>query len=187
MSAKVDSANRPGGGISQNRPNAGALFRTQDNGDKLKRKIIRASWMPPMPNEHAKIIIRPRGGLNIAKTGPTVIDNASKYARIRALHVAERMFEVSAYEAAPHTTCKWIIRHIDLNDSPSDLERNIVDERNPLALAGSLRIPASRQSSPVQVLLEVQLQGSPTRVPADLGRPSSRNAGKGNPGLTARA
>ncbi|KAH7933157.1 hypothetical protein HPB49_009501 [Dermacentor silvarum] len=123
MSAKEDSANRPGCGIWENRPNAGALFRTH-NGNKLKRKIIRASRMPPMPKEHAKIIIRPRGGLNIAKTGPTVIgeaileascltptqinsaiicpniqqnimvastpnrDNASKYTRIRTLHVA---------------------------------------------------------------------------------------------------
>ncbi|KAH7975254.1 hypothetical protein HPB49_025344 [Dermacentor silvarum] len=73
MSAKVDSANRPGCGIWENRPNAGALFRTQDNGNKLKSKIIRASWMPLMPKEHAKIIIRPRGGLNIAKTGLTMI------------------------------------------------------------------------------------------------------------------
>ncbi|KAH7977977.1 hypothetical protein HPB49_004111 [Dermacentor silvarum] len=76
MSAKVDSANRPGCGIWENRPNAGALFRTQDNGNKLKSKVIRASRMPPMPKEHAKIIIRPRGGLNIAKTGPTVIGKA---------------------------------------------------------------------------------------------------------------
>ncbi|KAH7960211.1 hypothetical protein HPB49_017773 [Dermacentor silvarum] len=107
--------------------------RTPDNGDKLKSKIIRASRMHPMPKEHAKIIIRPRGALNIAKTGPTVIgkaiveaaglspteissdiicpsiqpnimvastpnrDNASKYTRIRALHVAGRMFECFLY------------------------------------------------------------------------------------------
>ncbi|KAL1447461.1 hypothetical protein MTO96_028575 [Rhipicephalus appendiculatus] len=32
--------------------------------------------MPPMPKEHIKIVIRPRGGLNITKTGPTVIGRA---------------------------------------------------------------------------------------------------------------
>ncbi|KAH7979239.1 hypothetical protein HPB49_008805 [Dermacentor silvarum] len=195
MSAKVDSANRPGCGIWENRPNAGALFRTQDNGDKLKSKIIRASRMPRMPKEHAKIIIRPRGGLNISKTGPTVIgkaiveaagltptqissdiicpniqqnimvastpnrDNASKYTRIRTLHVAGRMFERAL----------------------------LFQNQDQILLQGSLRIPAPRQSSPVQVLLEVLLQGSPTRIPPDLGRPSWRNAGKGNAGLTARA
>ncbi|KAH7973712.1 hypothetical protein HPB49_004065 [Dermacentor silvarum] len=78
MSAKVDSANRPGGGIWENRPNAGASFRTQDNRHKLKSKIIRASRMPPMPKEHAKIVMRPRGGLNIAKAGPTVIAARSR-------------------------------------------------------------------------------------------------------------
>lgn len=114
---------------------------------------------------------RNTGGMNIAKTGPTVIgkaivevagltrtqitsdiicpniqqnimvastpnrDNTSRKTRMRALHVAGRMFEVSTYEAAPHTTCKGIIRQFDLNDSPSDLERNIFNERKPLALA----------------------------------------------------
>ncbi|KAH7940815.1 hypothetical protein HPB49_006196 [Dermacentor silvarum] len=73
MSAKVDSANRLGGSIRENRPNVGALFRTQESGDKLKSKIISASRIPPMPKEHVKIIIRPRGRMHIAKTGPTVI------------------------------------------------------------------------------------------------------------------
>ncbi|KAH7948841.1 hypothetical protein HPB49_002786 [Dermacentor silvarum] len=63
----------------------------------------------------------------------------------------------------------------------------LFQNQDKIPLQGSLRIPVPRQSSPVQVLLEVLLQGSPTRVPPDLGRPSSRNAGKGNAGLTARA
>ncbi|KAH7982188.1 hypothetical protein HPB52_003380 [Rhipicephalus sanguineus] len=45
-------------------------------GYKLKNRIVRASRMPPMPKEHIKIVIRPRGGLNITKTGPTVIGRA---------------------------------------------------------------------------------------------------------------
>ncbi|KAL1482141.1 hypothetical protein MTO96_034013 [Rhipicephalus appendiculatus] len=32
--------------------------------------------MPPLPNDDAKIIIRPRGGLNISKVGPTVVAEA---------------------------------------------------------------------------------------------------------------
>ncbi|XP_070392637.1 uncharacterized protein [Dermacentor albipictus] len=63
----------------------------------------------------------------------------------------------------------------------------LFQNQDQITLQGSLRIPAPRQSSPVQVLLEVLLQGSPTRVLPNLGRPSSRNAGKGNAGLTARA
>ncbi|KAH7961657.1 hypothetical protein HPB52_011104 [Rhipicephalus sanguineus] len=45
-------------------------------GYKLKNRIVRASRMPPVPKEHIKIVIRPRGGLNITKTGPTVIGRA---------------------------------------------------------------------------------------------------------------
>ncbi|KAH7966299.1 hypothetical protein HPB49_015131 [Dermacentor silvarum] len=217
MSAKVDSANRPGCGIWENRPNAGALFRTQDNGNKLKSKIIRASRMPPMPKEHAKIIIRPRGGLNIAKIGPTVIgkaiveaagltptqissdvicpniqqnimvastpnrDNASKYTRIRTLHVAGRMFQGTLPIQGTFSLQR------ELPETLSIQRALLFQNQDQIPLQGSLRIPAPRQSSPVQVLLEVLLQGSPTRVPPDLGRPSSRNAGKGNAGLTARA
>ncbi|KAH7960840.1 hypothetical protein HPB49_023853 [Dermacentor silvarum] len=32
--------------------------------------------MPPMPKEHIKILIRLKGGLNVTKTGPTVIGRA---------------------------------------------------------------------------------------------------------------
>ncbi|XP_070379275.1 uncharacterized protein [Dermacentor albipictus] len=54
----------------------------------------------------------------------------------------------------------------------------LFQNQDQITLQGSLRIPAPSQPSPVQVLLEVLFQGSPTRVLPDLGRPSSRNAGK---------
>ncbi|XP_070389483.1 arginine/serine-rich coiled-coil protein 2-like [Dermacentor albipictus] len=44
-------------------------------------------------------------------------------------------FEINAYEAAPHNTCKGVIRNVDLADGPTELEKNIVNSRNPLALA----------------------------------------------------
>ncbi|KAH7979214.1 hypothetical protein HPB49_008724 [Dermacentor silvarum] len=189
MSAKVDSANRPGCGIWENRPNAGALFRTQDNGDKLKSKIIRASRMPPMPKEHAKIIIRPRGGLNIAKTGPTMIGKAI----VEAAGLTPT--QISSDIICPNIQQNIMVASTPNRDNASIYTRirtlhvagRMFENQDQIPLQGSLRIPAPRQSSPVQVLLEVLLQGSPTRVPPNLGRPSSRNAGKGNAGLTARA
>ncbi|KAH7976526.1 hypothetical protein HPB52_015803 [Rhipicephalus sanguineus] len=45
-------------------------------GNKLKNGIVRASRMPPMPKEHIRIVIIPRGALNITKTGPTIIGRA---------------------------------------------------------------------------------------------------------------
>ncbi|KAH7968190.1 hypothetical protein HPB52_006448 [Rhipicephalus sanguineus] len=140
-------------------------------GYKLTNRIVRPSRVPPMPKEHIKIVSRPKGGINITKTGPIVIGraiveaaglnssetnedvmcpnygqnimvastperhNADKYYRIRLIQIGGKDFEVSAYETAPHSTCKGVIRHIDANDGPAVLESNIVNDRNPLALA----------------------------------------------------
>ncbi|KAL1474603.1 hypothetical protein MTO96_037853 [Rhipicephalus appendiculatus] len=43
---------------------------------RLKNKIIRAGRMPSLPREDTKIVIRPRGGLNIAKVGVTLAADA---------------------------------------------------------------------------------------------------------------
>ncbi|KAH7934025.1 hypothetical protein HPB49_020655 [Dermacentor silvarum] len=36
----------------------------------IKNRIVKASRMPPMPEEHIKIVIRPRDGLNLEKVSP---------------------------------------------------------------------------------------------------------------------
>ncbi|XP_077564720.1 uncharacterized protein LOC144180214 [Haemaphysalis longicornis] len=140
--------------------------------------VVKASRMPPMPQEHIKIVIRPRGGLNLEKVGPTVgkaitegaslsseqtvhdvicpnitqnimvastplRENADKYARIKFITVAGKVFEVNAYDTAHSDTCKGIIKNVDIPDGPASLEsspvsesckRNIFNDRNPLAL-----------------------------------------------------
>ncbi|KAH7933110.1 hypothetical protein HPB49_008338 [Dermacentor silvarum] len=137
----------------------------------IKNRIVKASRMPPMPEEHIKIVIRPRGGLNLEKVSPPTVgraiveaaglsteqtnedvicpnfmqnilvastperSNAERYVRLRSIRVADKDFEVSAYETAPHTTCKGVIRIVDIMDGPAALERNIVNDRNPLAMA----------------------------------------------------
>ncbi|KAL1472298.1 hypothetical protein MTO96_039433 [Rhipicephalus appendiculatus] len=97
---------------------------------------------PICPREDIKVVIRPRGGLDIAKVGAVVVadaiiaaagissdnlhqdtlcpnmqqnimvastpkrKNAVRYVRIREIIVAGKTHELSAYEAAPHFTCK---------------------------------------------------------------------------------
>ncbi|KAH7939855.1 hypothetical protein HPB52_018186 [Rhipicephalus sanguineus] len=137
----------------------------------IKNRIVKASRMPQLPEEHHKIIIRPRGGLNLSKVSTTAIgtavieasgltaeqasedvvcpnftqnivvvstpepDHAARYVRIKSFKIVETEYEVNAYETAPHATCKGVIRRIDIRDSQSVITRNIVHERNPLALA----------------------------------------------------
>ncbi|KAH7940129.1 hypothetical protein HPB52_021882 [Rhipicephalus sanguineus] len=137
----------------------------------IKNRIIKASRMPQLPEEHHKIIIRPRGGLNLSKVSTTAIgtavieasgltaeqasedvvcpnftqnmvvvstpepDDAARYVRIKSFKILETEYEVNAYETAPHATCKGVIRRVDIRPSQSAITRNIVHERNPLALA----------------------------------------------------
>ncbi|KAH7944962.1 hypothetical protein HPB49_002858 [Dermacentor silvarum] len=95
-------------------------------------RVIRASRMPPLRQDNIKIVLRPKGGLNIQKIGPTSVN---KYADVRAIRIAGKEYAVSAYETAPSDSCKVVIRYIDTADDHRTIERNIVNDHNPLALA----------------------------------------------------
>ncbi|KAL1440279.1 hypothetical protein MTO96_001219 [Rhipicephalus appendiculatus] len=139
--------------------------------ENVKNKIIRASRMPQLPKDDIRIIIRPRGGLNIARVGPTIVADAisasagispmeqhadtlcpnskqnilvastpkreiaNRYVRVKEVWIADKTYEVSAYKAAPHSTCKGVIRGIPVQDGSADIDTKIVNDRNPLALA----------------------------------------------------
>ncbi|KAL1443742.1 hypothetical protein MTO96_030192 [Rhipicephalus appendiculatus] len=144
----------------------------------LKSKIIKSSRMPQLPKEHWKIIARPRGGLDVQKTGSARLGravaaaagltseqasqdivcpnatqniivlstasraNADAYLKMNCITLGIKKYELSTYEAAPHATCKGVIRQIDVSESQADLERSIINDRNPLAL-GAKRIKNS--------------------------------------------
>ncbi|KAM7298881.1 uncharacterized protein LOC121837101 [Ixodes scapularis] len=141
----------------------------------VRASAIKAARMPAMPLEENKIVIRPRGGLDITKIGTTTVatailaaakitteenasdticpnalqnimvvstpkeENAVRYARIQTISIQDKTFEVSAYRTAPHDTVKGIIRGIPVNASAEELDSNIVNDRNPLAV-GAKRI-----------------------------------------------
>lgn len=141
----------------------------------VRASVIKAARMPAMPLEESKIVVRPRGGLDIVKTGTTTVasailaaakikseesaadticpntqqnimvvstpneDNAARYATIKEISIQGKPYEVSAYRTAPHDTVKGVIRGILIDASADELDRNIVNERNPLAV-GAKRI-----------------------------------------------
>ncbi|KAL1481692.1 hypothetical protein MTO96_015318 [Rhipicephalus appendiculatus] len=69
-------------------------------------------------------------------------ENVRRYVNVEAITVAGQDHEVSAYVAAPHATCKGVIRGIPLSDGPEAIDRKIVNARNPLAL-GAKRIKST--------------------------------------------
>ncbi|KAH7939680.1 hypothetical protein HPB52_015817 [Rhipicephalus sanguineus] len=171
VSKRMSTKSAASGDSAEAGPNTDAASRTFENGNRVKNRVVRASRMPYMPKDHFKIILRPRGGINISKMGSTKVgkaiieasglgsdqtasdiicpnvsqnimvastperENAEKYVRIRSIDLGGCSYEINAYEAAPDDTCKGVIRNIDVADGPAELERNIVNPRNPLALA----------------------------------------------------
>ncbi|KAG0411318.1 hypothetical protein HPB47_011558 [Ixodes persulcatus] len=137
----------------------------------VKSQVLKAGRMPQLPKNEIKIIVRPKGALNIPKVGsPTVTSaifqatplspeesqddticpnvqqnivvistprphNADRYVRMKSIHVNVVTHEVNAYEAAPDNTTKGVIRGIPLTDSAQEIDANIINARNPLALA----------------------------------------------------
>ncbi|KAH7933767.1 hypothetical protein HPB49_016968 [Dermacentor silvarum] len=98
-------------------------------------------------------------------------ENADKYADVRAIRIAGKEYAVSAYETAPSDTCKGVIRYIDTADDHRTIERNIVNDRNPLALAAK-RIKNSGSVIIVFDGLRVPnfVRNGPTLVPCSLYR-----------------
>ncbi|XP_070393246.1 uncharacterized protein [Dermacentor albipictus] len=145
--------------------------RGKSGGAALKSRVIRAGRMPSLPRDDIKIVIRPRGGLNISKIGVVTVadailasagisqedlcqdtlcpnlqqnimvastpkrENANRYVRMKQMLISGKVYELSAYETAPHSTCKGVIRNIPLQDGPDIIDAKIVNTNNPLALA----------------------------------------------------
>ncbi|KAH7946837.1 hypothetical protein HPB52_004962 [Rhipicephalus sanguineus] len=118
----------------------------KQNGSKLKAVVLCAGITPHLPWVNVKAVIRPRGGIDIAKVGAVVVaaaiiaaagirkddlhqdtlcpnmqqiimvastpkrENTVRYVHIREVIVAGKTHELSAYETAPHYTCKGVIR-----------------------------------------------------------------------------
>lgn len=57
------------------------------------------------------------------------------YTRIRDLYIGGRHHEAHAYRTAPHGTVKGVIRGIDADDTAAEIQAQVVNPANPLALA----------------------------------------------------
>ncbi|KAG0444242.1 hypothetical protein HPB47_014014 [Ixodes persulcatus] len=108
----------------------------------VRASVIKAARMPAMPLEESKIVVKPRGGLDIFKTGTTTVASA-------ILAAAKIKSEESAADTiCPNTQDNIMVvstpneetrRGIPIDASADELDRNIVNERNPLAV-GAKRI-----------------------------------------------
>ncbi|KAH7940348.1 hypothetical protein HPB52_023535 [Rhipicephalus sanguineus] len=137
----------------------------------IKSQVLKAGRMPQLPKDEIRIIVRPKGGLNINKVGSLTVTaaifqatqltpeerqhdticpnvqqnivvvstprqlNAEWYVRMKSIQVNGVIHEINAYKAAPDNTTKGVIRGIPLTENAQMIDANIVNDRNPLALA----------------------------------------------------
>ncbi|KAH7955540.1 hypothetical protein HPB52_001236 [Rhipicephalus sanguineus] len=133
----------------------------EDLKTRTSRNIQRmnaAPKKPHLPKEDIKVIIRPKDGFNTARysvaqigdcilraTGlkpeevrqnivvdTPVLERADKYCAMKDFRMGDRTYEVTAYMTAPENTSKGIIRGIPDYDTPEDIEKSLVNERNPV-------------------------------------------------------
>ncbi|KAL1481435.1 hypothetical protein MTO96_034469 [Rhipicephalus appendiculatus] len=85
--------------------------------------------------ESAEDTVCPNSHQNIVVMSTPKRANADRYAKMRQIHIQGKLHEVNVYETAPDNTTKGVIRGIPIEDGPRALDENIVNTRNPLALA----------------------------------------------------
>ncbi|KAL1414609.1 hypothetical protein MTO96_007284 [Rhipicephalus appendiculatus] len=85
--------------------------------------------------ESAEDTVCPNSHQNIVVISTPKRANADRYAKMRQIHIQGKLHEVNVYETAPDNTTKGVIRGIPIEDGPRALDENIVNTRNPLALA----------------------------------------------------
>lgn len=92
---------------------------------RVTAAITRAARMPAMPREEAKIIVRPRGGLNIARTGATTI----MMAVITAAGVTKE-------EARADTICPNATQNIIVVSTPDERRAALYNRMKSLVVGG---------------------------------------------------
>ncbi|KAH7981006.1 hypothetical protein HPB49_020874 [Dermacentor silvarum] len=91
--------------------------------------ILRATGLKPEEVVKDSICINERQ--NIVVVSALTLERAEKYSAIKELCIGDKTYEVTAYMTAPEDTSKGIIQGIPDYDTSEDIDRSLVNERNP--------------------------------------------------------
>lgn len=111
----------------------GGLNISKIGGPAITAAIFQATGIPE--EERAADTICPNVQQNIIVVIAPSASNLHKYLRMKGFRVGGNMYEVNSYEAAPSLTIKGVIRGIPLEDDARTVDENVVNSRNPTALA----------------------------------------------------
>ncbi|KAH8023928.1 hypothetical protein HPB51_019445 [Rhipicephalus microplus] len=117
------------------------------NATAFKNRVVKASRMPQLPEEHHKIIIRPEGGLNLSQMNTTAIGTAVIEASGLMAKQANECpkFAQNVVVSTPKPdNAAWYARNksfkivrVDIRHTQSTITRNTEHELKPLALAAN--------------------------------------------------
>ncbi|KAH7950097.1 hypothetical protein HPB49_019542 [Dermacentor silvarum] len=126
---------------------------SQRSRSTLKKRVIASSRMPDLPEDHRRIVIRPRDGLDLRKAGHCKVAEAimaaakitydaagedvvcpNNYVCIKQIKVGEKVYNVNAYYSAGDGYCKGVIRNVDREITEKELNTMIMHSRNPTAM-----------------------------------------------------
>ncbi|KAH7947348.1 hypothetical protein HPB52_010478 [Rhipicephalus sanguineus] len=152
--ANAQSNNQTGAHSRTGEGADGNRQRSRQQHRNVRQQVIRNSKMP-LSNANFKIVVRPRGGLDVATTGT-----------VRLASAIYRAANVPAHEAGEDTVCSnnhqniivGIIKGIPLEEDAKSIHTNIVHALNPQALA------AKRLSNTTTVIVAFEGPRVPTYV-----------------------
>ncbi|KAH7939084.1 hypothetical protein HPB52_005437 [Rhipicephalus sanguineus] len=122
------------------------------------QKVVAASRLPRLPKDQIKVIVWPRGGLDVSKADLVLLARAltmaaaltdqeasedticpNKIQRCRLCWHPENSYESRRFRGfclrtAPENTCKGVIRNVDPSIEDHTLRSMIVNQRNPTAI-----------------------------------------------------
>ncbi|KAH9383666.1 hypothetical protein HPB48_025418 [Haemaphysalis longicornis] len=99
---------------------------------ELSRALTAAAQIPAIESRKDVVCLNAQQNIMVVSTSKR--ENADRYAAVERIDVRGTTHEVSTYEAAPHGTVKGVIRDIPLEDTPQEIQENVVHEFNPTAL-----------------------------------------------------
>ncbi|KAH9377405.1 hypothetical protein HPB48_008587 [Haemaphysalis longicornis] len=99
---------------------------------ELSRALTAAAQIPAIDSRKDVVCLNAQQNIVVVSTSKR--ENADRYAAVERIDVRGTTHEVSTYEAAPHGTVKGVIRDIPLEDTPQEIQENVVHEFNPTAL-----------------------------------------------------
>ncbi|KAL1477840.1 hypothetical protein MTO96_035433 [Rhipicephalus appendiculatus] len=113
------------------RPRNGLIMR---NVSQIKFAQALAKAAELTEEDVAEDVVCPNVMQNIAVISTPAERNAIAYSKDSHIFLGITKYEVSAYTAAPDDTCKGVIRGVDVDIGPAQLQSLIVHGRNPTAL-----------------------------------------------------